>query len=375
MKISIPLRAFHNYGGISRCIWELSKNYSHSHEVHIFSSQFESPPFKVSHHPVFSFSSPPFLAELSFAINSQKALDSFFSDIVYSPATACYKADVFTANSCHKAAVELFSQQRGHMYSFLKALEPKSRIVIEIEKRNYQQDNYQKITAISKRTKEELMQYYNVPADDIVVIYPGVDTDIFKPSTKSRILIRKKYSIPANIPILLFCGHEFKRKGLAQLITALAKVKRDWRLIVIGGDKKDYYENLARKHKILDKILFLGFVKSLADVFNGSDVFVFPTTYEPYGMVITEALSSGLPVVTSKIAGAAELMTHGKEGFLLDDPFDILGISEYIDTLLADEKLRKRMGKYARNTATKYNWKKISMQMMSVFEKVINEKR
>ncbi|OIO20668.1 hypothetical protein COV61_02170 [Candidatus Micrarchaeota archaeon CG11_big_fil_rev_8_21_14_0_20_47_5] len=376
MKIAIPTRSFNNHGGISRCIYALSKIYSRKHEVHIFSSNFEPADF-ITSHLVPSAKSPPFLAEYTFASNVQSALDNFDADITYAPSSACWRADVFTANSCHKAAIEIFRKQRGISYSLLKAFEPKSRVVLEIERYNYQKGHYKKITALSERVKGELMQYYKVPPEDIRVVPPGVDTDVFFPDGKKKKELCEKYSILQSTPLFLFCGHEFKRKGLAQAIGALGKLDKalDWRLIVIGGDNRAPYISLAQKLGIEQKIIFAGFVKDISAYFNACDAFIFPTAYEPYGMVITEALSSGMPVITPRIAGAAELMTHEKDGFLLESAFDEVEIAKYASLLLSDKKLRQKMGAAARKTAQKYTWEKIAKKMMGVFEEAIDLKK
>ncbi len=367
MKIAIPARGFNSHGGISRCIWELSKAYSAHHDVHVFSSNFEGSCGFITPHPIFSLPSPPFLAELSFAIGSQNALSSF-SGIVHAPATSCYKADVFTAHSCHRAAVGLFKKQRGFAYSALKGFEPKSSVVMEIEKYNYAKGHYKKITAVSSSTKNELMQYYNVPEEDIIVVPNGVDANAFRPDMQKKEEMRKKYSVPEGVPLLVFCGHEFRRKGLSQAILALAHAKGDFRLLAIGGGDAGPCLRLAKACGISGKIIFAGFVQSAEEHFSAGDAFVFPTAYEPFGMAILEALSSGMPVVTSQTAGAAELMAHGKEGFLLKDPFDAKELAGYLDTLLSDPSLRKKMGESARKTALNYTWEKISRKMIGVLE-------
>ena len=119
-------------------------------------------------------------------------------------------------------------------------------------------------------------------------------------------------------------------------------------------DNPEQYEALANKLNISDKVIFIGFVPETKDYYAASDIFVFPTLYEPFGLVITEAMASDAPVITSKLADAAELMNDGHGGLLLDNPTDPSNIVEKINLLTEDEKLRKQIGKNARKTIKVY---------------------
>jgi glycosyltransferase involved in cell wall biosynthesis len=125
---------------------------------------------------------------------------------------------------------------------------------------------------------------------------------------------------------------------------------------------------LAADLRVKDRIIFTGFVKNINSYFAASDIFVFPTTYEPFGLVITEALASGLPVVTSKLAGASELITDGYDGMLLSNPKASREIAEKIILLVEDEKLRRVMGSNARKTAEKYSWGEVARRTLEVYK-------
>ncbi|HKZ45180.1 MAG TPA: glycosyltransferase family 4 protein, partial [archaeon] len=97
----------------------------------------------------------------------------------------------------------------------------------------------------------------------------------------------------------------------------------------------------------------------------------FPTQYEPFGLVILEAMASGLPVVTTKLAGAAELIEDGKDGLLLDNPKSSDEIARKLNYLIENDAMRRKVGKNARKKAEKYTWKKTADEMLKVFEESI----
>ena len=145
--------------------------------------------------------------------------------------------------------------------------------------------------------------------------------------------------------------------------------------MVIGRSHIAKYGEFALKFSVLDRVIFAGFVPEIKDYYAASDIFVFPTRYEPFGLVITEAMASGLPVITSEIAGAAEIMTDGRDAILLKDPTDSSEIAEAIRTLVDDDKLRASMGANARRTAEKYSWDEVARKTMEVYEEVAESKR
>ena len=121
--------------------------------------------------------------------------------------------------------------------------------------------------------------------------------------------------------------------------------------------------------------MYCGFTNEIEKYFSSADIFVFPTLYEPFGLVILEAMASGLPVVTSKLAGAAELIENGKDGLLLDDPKNPKEIAEKVNYLIENERIRRAMGRNARKKAEKHPWERTAKEMLEVFEKITKKQR
>jgi UDP-glucose:(heptosyl)LPS alpha-1,3-glucosyltransferase len=181
------------------------------------------------------------------------------------------------------------------------------------------------IIAPSEFIKQDILATYpRVRTDDVRVVYNGVDLDRFRPENKAtfRDEIRRQLGFGAQQPVLLFIGTGFERKGLRYAIEALRYLPSDMVLLVIGKGSTRRYRTLAQSWGVADRVVFLGPREEAEAYYAASDVLVFPTLYEPMGNVILEALASGIPVVTSRRSGGAEILTEGKDGWLIDEPTD-----------------------------------------------------
>jgi glycosyltransferase involved in cell wall biosynthesis len=171
--------------------------------------------------------------------------------------------------------------------------------------------------------------------------------------------------------LALFVGN--LQKGAAVAIRAAARVP-GVRLVLVSGSNQDADRAVARAERAADRVLFHPFSGHIERFFAAADVFIFPTIYEPYGMVISEAMASGLPIITSRAAGAAELIDHGANGWLTDDPWDLYQLTEGLRALAADAGLRQRMGAAARSKIEAYTWDRAAEQTMAVYHEVFAER-
>ncbi|TRZ55218.1 glycosyltransferase family 1 protein [archaeon] len=248
-----------------------------------------------------------------------------------------------------------------------------------IEKMNV--EKAKKIIVMSQVLKNEVLKNYKVPDEKVEVIYSGVNCDEFSPDNRKLYNsgIRKKLGIEENDIVLLFVGNPYNRKGLEYAVRALPLInEKRVKLLVMGKDLGDEkianYQALAKKIGVGDKLVYGGFTNEIKKYFSVGDIFVFPTLYEPFGLVITEAMASGMPDVVSRCAGAAELIEDGKEGMLLDNPKNHKEIAEKINYLI-DNNLFRKMGKAARAKAETFTWDRTTQQMLSVMEEAAEMKR
>lgn len=391
MKIAFITRIYNKQGGVSRYVAELAEAFSQEHEVHVFANSWEDVTSdKIIFHKVPMIKGNFFLKQkkaglaiilqvYSFALMSRFKIDTSNFDIVHSEGDGFTPFDIYTAESCHKSAVKKARRRKKGIINFLKntRLNPLNLIVLWIEKFIFNPKNYKKIIAVSKITKHEIMEEYGVPDKDIIIIPNGINLDEFR--VENRKLYKKDLKIKNRISndeiVILFVGREFKRKGLSYLIEALPLVNNDRvKVLVVGLDDERAFVSLAKRLGIRERVIFTGHSPKVSEYFGCADIFCFPTLDEPFGMVILEALASELPTITSKIAGAAELMQDGKDGLLLDDPTSPEEIAKKINLLINDNQLMEQIGKEARNTASKYSWQEIAKRTLDVYKEVIKNK-
>jgi glycosyltransferase involved in cell wall biosynthesis len=146
------------------------------------------------------------------------------------------------------------------------------------------------------------------------------------------------------------------------------------KLLVVGTDNPDPYVSLARTLGIKNQVYFLGPWQDMSRVYAASDIFVFPTKLEPFGLVITEAMASGLPVITSRLAGAAELIKDGETGLLLKDPTNPGELQDKIFKLIRDIDYRHKLGVNAAAFIQNYSWDRIADQTWTCYWQVIETK-
>lgn len=382
MKILLISAEINKHGGISRCVAELAERFVKKHETHLLTTNYDYEVRKLIVHKKPMIRKPFWLQVLSNAYYNtkyaKKIKDEILIDIVSSNGAESLFCDIVTMHSCHKAAIkamnkvskEELSYPKYLFYKTVRWVIPTNRVVLAIEKCVLEKGS-KKIIAVSEGVKREILENYDVPEDKIIVIPNGVDIDEFKPDEERKKSVRERYGIKEDEFVLMFSGYEFKRKGLKYIIEALPKVKGNVKLLVVGEDNPELYKELALKLGFLDNIIFAGFVPDISEYYAASDIFVFPTRYEPFGLVITEAMASGVAVITSRNAGAAELMSDGHDGVLLNDSTNQDEIAERINLLAEDEKLREQIGINARKTAEKYSWDEVAKRTMDVYKEMV----
>lgn len=214
------------------------------------------------------------------------------------------------------------------------------------------------IVGVSRRTIEEAQSFYKT-TKKFYVVNNGVDIEKFSPTKRAS---REDFFTslemdPTNF-YLLFVGHEFKRKGLQYIIEALSFTPNNVKLLAVGGRSENIanYKKLAEHHNVASKISFLGTRMDVADLMAHCDVFVFPSLYETFALVVLEAMSSGVPCLSTRVGGVEEYLIDGKNGFFIEN--DGNDIANKINRVMEEKDHTERIKINARETAMNYTWDK-----------------
>ena len=235
-----------------------------------------------------------------------------------------------------------------------------------------------RIIAVSHFTKWELTNYYKIPAGKIQVIHNGVDTCKFQPAVDKRKIKAELGFNPDDIAILSV-GRLYARKGLFTLIESMpAVVKRfkNAKFIISGKGQSDEMRkliNYAEELGVKDSIIFTGYYpdKKLPKLYQAADVFAFSTFYEHHPFAVLEALSTGLPVVTTKVGGIPETIESGKNGFLVE-PFNPKQFADRILYLLDHPVEASEMGALARKTILeRFDWRIVVKDAIKVYDEAL----
>jgi len=374
LRIALVANHIHFRGGMERYCAELAARLCLDHDVHLFTCEAADVPLdKVTVHPV-EVAQKPFLALWAqFYAKSSRMIKMEDFDIVHTIGGITARQNIVTAQYCQYAwgdAVKREPGARGGVTAYHQFM---WRLNGYYEKRALVSPDTLGISANSKRTEADLIKFYGADPAKIAVIYNGVDTERFTPDNqKFRLAIRRRYSIPEDALVVLFVG-EYRRKGLATIIDALGQLADPrLHLLAVGRGDAALYQQLAEAAGIRGRATFAPPARDIEQVFGAADLFAFPTYYEPFGMVVTEAMASGLPVITSRRAGASELIEDGVSGLLLEKPGDAGELAGKLLALISDPSLRREMAQQARPAASLYNWSDVAADTLALYYKSLN---
>ena len=224
------------------------------------------------------------------------------------------------------------------------------------------------VVGVSQRVKRELVET-GIPPKRIRVIPCGVNLQEFSPGSANRRL----WGLPEDVPLALFAGDiRLNRKNLDTVLHALVDVP-DLHLAVAGQTEGSLYPDIAAQLGLSQRVHFLGLQRGISELLRSVDVFVFPSRYEPFGLVVLEAMAAGLPVITATTTGAAEVVTPDS-GIVLSDSEDTQALAQALLRLTRDPVLRYHMGHAARTVAQQHSWTAMANSYINLFEEIANRK-
>lgn len=202
------------------------------------------------------------------------------------------------------------------------------------------------VIAVSESTKKDLLKITEIPEEKIVVIYEGV-SEQFKPKSRKKIEeFRKKYQLPAEF--ILAIGGVGERRNLKRIKEA----SQGYSLVISGTDMPTIPS------------------EEIPLLYCSAKILLYPSLYEGFGLPILEAMSCGIPVITSNVSSMPEI---GGDAPLYVDPESSKDIKDKLDNLMEDEKLRQELIKRGFEQAKKFSWEKCAQETAAVYKILVNK--
>ncbi|MCX6158990.1 MAG: N-acetyl-alpha-D-glucosaminyl L-malate synthase BshA [Ignavibacteriae bacterium] len=380
MKIGIT--CYPTYGGSGVVATELGKTLAlKGHEVHFISyampTRLSSYIGNIFYHEVEMYSYPLFEFPLySIALSSKMVevvkfndLDLIHAHYAIPHATSAYLArEILKNERKNNKQIKVITTLHGTDIT-LVGLEPSflSTMKFSIE----QSDG---VTAVSQFLKDKTISTYKIEKD-IEVIPNFIDTDKYKRNPEKTTGCFRKNFAEAKEKVLIHVSNFRPVKRVPDVIKifALVREKIPSRLILVGdGPERSECERLCRELGIMEHVKFMGKQDSLPEILSIADLFLMPSQQESFGLSALEAMSCGVPVISSSVGGLPELNLHGETGYIAEFG-DVERMARYAVELFSEEKKYKLFQKNARERAEFFNEDKIIGYYEEFYDKILGK--
>lgn len=369
--------------GTERCIAEQIAALAKDYEIHLYSSRVEDlPPGSVIWHRVFAVRGPEVFRFLWwFAGNAvvrwRDRVRGLRPDVVYSPGPNCLRPDIVSVHalftrirqSSRTSPADLTQGSpsfpvRAHRWLYYRMAEKLERAVYRRRKL--------RLLAVSRKTEADLRTLFGTTLHTNVA-YHGVDPRMFAPANRRalRRTAREELGLREGSVAMLLIGNDWANKGLGALVQA-ARAAGDQRICIFAVGTESVQRFISGDEK--GTRITVQPLPPRSDVefyYAAADIYASPSLEDSFGLPVLEAMACGLPVITSRAAGVSEIIHHGEDGLVLEDPKDIATLARYLQELVTDAGWRERLGENAARTASRYTWERNAAQLRDVIEEVL----
>jgi len=324
------------------------------HEVHTFSARADAPPPGVTLRRVPVVRAGRLVRLLSFAAMAPRLVARERWDVVVGFGRTPRQDVVRVGGGTHRSylarmeAAGLRGRWRG----------PYHRAILRLEARAFAPGAYRRVLAVSERVRDEVAADYHVPPERIRVLYNGVDLERFHPARRGVLgpVLRRALGLVDGERVCAAIGSGFARKGFDLLLRLWREAPpRDTALVLVGDDERlGHYRGLAQA--LGGRVRVTGPRPDVEAVLAAADVACLPSRQEAFGNVVLEACAAGVPVVTTRRAGAAELLDGPLAALVVDDPEDLDALARALAHALGPA--HDALAQAARARAEQFPWDK-----------------
>ncbi len=285
-------------------------------------------------------------------------------DLVYTPGINCLDADVSAVHIVFHEFYRLVRDELRFRKIPLRAW-PRTlhrrlyyHLIMALEKRVYGNRRVT-LTAVSGLTARELRRFFG--REDVHVIPNAVDLETFNPAVRQRrrAEARRRLRFEEKDFVLLLMGNDWKKKGLDHLLEAVSRCRElPLKVLVVGRDERARYQAAIQQLGLHGRVRFEAPSADVVQFYAAADAYAGPSLHDSFALPPAEAMACGLPVITSRNNGGSEMISHGEDGFILEDPADVAALARILEQLCAHQDVRGRVGQNAARVAEKYSWER-----------------
>jgi UDP-glucose:(heptosyl)LPS alpha-1,3-glucosyltransferase len=336
------------------------------HDVHVFCTRPREIPPGVTARRVRIVRGGRLLRLLSFAVAAPRAVARESWDVIVGFGRTPRQDIVRVGGGTHRSYLARMEAagQRRHVRG------PYHRAILWLEHRMFSAAGHRRVLAVSQLAANEVEHDYQVPASHLAVVYNGVDGERFNPGRRPELgpELRRALGIDPDALLCAAIGSGFARKGF-DLLLAL------WRrsppcgatLVLVGDDERLVsWQREVVEPPLAGRVVVTGPRRDVEAVLAATDVVCVPSRQEAFGNVVLEACAAGVPVVTSRRAGAAELLDGPLGTLVVDDPEDLNALAAALERALGPE--RAALGAAARRLAEALPWDLHLDRLEALFE-------
>jgi glycosyltransferase involved in cell wall biosynthesis len=341
-EIAVVFPQLHRTGGIERVCWDLLDHLGPRHEtawVGTFAP--EGTPAGVRLVPVGGAIDPGAIGMVRRRTRTAKVVAALAPQVTVTMGSVVAPGDVLMVPSVHRAWLEAARTIQAGPVSVparVRFLMPRHRVLLAMESQYFRRSRARHILCLSRREVDDLVHFYGVDPALCSVVPNPYDPELFNPQRRARHRdeVRARLGIEEHDIALMLVANELHRKGLSQLLEALARTHNHaMTLHVVGKAGLGPFRPLIERLGLEGRVHGHGPSDDVGRSLAAADLMVLPTQYEPFGLVVIEALACGVPVLTTRLAGASDAVHPGRNGLILEDPYDVEELAALLDRAAA----------------------------------------
>jgi glycosyltransferase involved in cell wall biosynthesis len=374
--------------GTERCVAEQIERLAQDYEIHVYSTSIQDVDLsEITCHHIPRLPGPHLASYLWFlmANHLRRWWDRRFRgldyDLVFTPGINCLDADIIAVHivfaEFYRLAHQELELRRNPARKWPRLIHRKLtyHLFMALERGVYARDEI--LLAVTSRKMEQDLERSFRRKGRMALVYNGVDLDQMNPARRQslREKARRDLRLPERAFAILLIGNDWKKKGLRCLIEAVGSLGiPELQILVVGHDESFSYDEILQRNGLENRMTILPIVPQVESYYAAADMYAGPSLEDSFAIPPLEAMACGLPVIVSRQAGVSELVSHGVDGFVLEDPTDSRQLAELIRRIYENADLRREMSARAEATARQYTWQRNAEEMKKVFEGCLREK-